>query len=97
VQLINIELQRSLGPLGNGNATGILFLDHGATSLNHRTWSTYTGNNQRRLSGTGIGLNWSNEEGYLGRAYWAYKLGDNIAQSGKDSRTRLWVELGRTY
>lgn len=97
VRLLNIELQHGLGPLWGGNATAIAFLDHGYTRSNHRTWSGFTGSNQRRLSGTGLGFNWNNEDGYLGRAYLAHKLGSSVSQSGKDHRTRLWVEFGRTY
>jgi hemolysin activation/secretion protein len=97
VHLISLELQHGLGLIGNGNATLIAFLDHGYTRLNHRTWSTFTGLNQRKISGTGIGLNWNNEDGYLGRAHLAHKLGDTVASAGKDRRARLWVEFGRTY
>lgn len=97
VHLLSLEIQHGLGPLGNGNASAIVFLDHGYTRLNRRTYPGFTGSNQRHLSGTGIGLNWNNEDGYAGRALLAHKLGDNVASSGTDAKARLWVEFGRTY
>lgn len=66
------------------------FLDIGTVQANKSPWTT--GENRRTLSGAGVGLNWSQPQDYVVRAYYAFKLGNSKAQSAPDANGRFWVQ-----
>jgi hemolysin activation/secretion protein len=66
------------------------FVDTGTVRANQTPWTA--GDNRRTLSGAGIGLNWSQPQNYMVRAYYAFKLGNQTAQSAPDAKGRFWVQ-----
>ena len=66
------------------------FVDTGRVTLDKKPWSAEP--NERRLSGTGVGLNWSSPDRFLLRLAYARKLGDDVASSASDADHRLWVQ-----
>jgi hemolysin activation/secretion protein len=66
------------------------FVDTGRVTLDKKPWSAEP--NERRLSGTGVGLNWSSPDRFLLRLAYARKLGDDAASSTSDADHRLWVQ-----
>ena len=66
------------------------FVDTGRVTLDKKPWSAEP--NERRLSGTGVGLNWSSPDRFLLRLAYARKLGDDAASSASDADHRLWVQ-----
>lgn len=89
--VLNLEARLTLPatPLP-GQMQAITFLDSGSASLNKAAWST--GPNRRTLSGAGLGLNWTGENHFLLKAYYAHKLGDAAATSAPDAASRFWIQ-----
>jgi hemolysin activation/secretion protein len=67
------------------------FVDAGSVTVNKNPWSGL-GPNHRFLSGAGIGLNWSDTNNFMLRAYYAVKLGDEKATSAPDKSGRFWIQ-----
>lgn len=65
------------------------FVDHGSVRTSKRPWST--GENQRSLSGAGLGASWRGKQWQLQGAL-AWRLGNELPQSDSDRRPRLWVQ-----
>ena len=53
--------------------------------------------NRRTLSGAGVGLNWSDTNNFMVRAYYAYKLGDEAATSAPDKSGRFWIQAVKYF
>lgn len=91
--VLNVEarwwLPRAWQP-ARGQLQLIGFFDMGYITLNKNPWGLES--NQRRLSGTGLGLNWSAADSYLLRLAYAHKLGDEAASSAPDAQERLWLQ-----
>ena len=66
------------------------FFDTGSTTLDKNAWGTEP--NQRRLSGTGLGLHWSAPDKYQLRLIYAHTVGDEPARSAPDADARLWFQ-----
>ena len=66
------------------------FVDAGSVTINKNPWST--GDNRRTLSGAGVGLTWSDTNNFLVRAYYARKLGNDLATSAPDKSGRFWIQ-----
>jgi hemolysin activation/secretion protein len=66
------------------------FIDTGSVTLNKNPWAE--GPYSRTLSGAGIGLNWSETNNFMVRAYYAFKLGDEAANSAPDASGRFWIQ-----
>ena len=91
--LINLEARLAL-PNSSSTMPGqwqlIGFVDAGTVKTTKSPWAI--GPNSRTLSGAGIGLNWSETNNFMVRAYYAVKLGDEAPTSGPDAPGRFWIQ-----
>ena len=71
------------------------FIDTGSVTLNKNPWMA--GPNRRTLSGAGVGLNWSDTNNFMVRAYYAFKLGDEVALSSPDKSGRFWIQAVKYF
>lgn len=71
------------------------FVDAGSVTINKSPWST--GDNRRTLSGAGVGLNWSDTNNFLVRAFYARKLGNDLATSAPDKSGRFWIQAVKYF
>jgi hemolysin activation/secretion protein len=71
------------------------FVDTGSVTINKNPWST--GDNRRTLSGAGVGLNWSETNNFLVRAFYARKLGNDAATSAPDKSGRFWIQAVKYF
>jgi hemolysin activation/secretion protein len=78
-----------------GQVQLIAFVDAGAVTINKNPWAP--GGNRRSLSGAGVGVNWADPGNFLVRAYYARKLGNDIALSAPDKSGRFWVQLVKFF
>jgi hemolysin activation/secretion protein len=78
-----------------GQMQAIVFADAGVVTLNRNPWAP--GDNNRTLSGAGVGLSWAESGNFLVRAYYARKLGSEPAQSAPDRSGRFWVQLVKYF
>lgn len=67
------------------------FYDRGRAILNHHSWNG-AGENQRTLSGAGIGFIWNQPNQYMLRLDYAWKIGREEATADKDKNGRLWLQ-----
>lgn len=91
--IITVETRfrlKSIAASVPGQLQLIGFVDAGTVHINHTPWTSSA--NRRTLSGAGIGLNWSQAQNYMLRAYYAFKLGNESAQSAPDANGRFWVQ-----
>lgn len=91
--LLTLESRLQLNALKGvvpGQMQLIGFVDTGTVHANQKPWTT--GDNRRTLSGAGIGVNWFQARDYMVRAYYAFKLGNEIAVSAPDAKGRFWVQ-----
>lgn len=52
---------------------------------------------RRTLSGAGVGVNWSDTNNFVVRAYYAIKLGDEAANSAPDKSGRFWIQAVKYF
>ena len=78
-----------------GQLQAVGFVDHGAVTMNKDPWGP--GDNNRTLSGAGVGLDWSETNNFLVRAYYAFKLGNEVATSAPDKSGRFWIQLVKYF
>lgn len=71
------------------------FVDTGAVTHNRNPWTN--GDNDRTLSGAGIGLTWADYNNFVVNAYWAQKLGNEAATSAPDKNGRFWIQLVKYF
>lgn len=71
------------------------FVDTGRVTINKNPWESR--DNHRTLSGAGIGLNWSDYNNFMVRAYYAAKLGDEAATSAPDKSGRFWIQAVKYF
>ncbi|MDP2095430.1 MAG: ShlB/FhaC/HecB family hemolysin secretion/activation protein [Hydrogenophaga sp.] len=71
------------------------FVDAGTVTLNKNPWDA--SDNRRTLSGAGVGLNWSQTNNFMVRAFYARKLGNETAQSAPDKSGRFWVQAVKYF
>jgi hemolysin activation/secretion protein len=71
------------------------FVDTGRVTLNKNPW--VAGQNQRTLSGSGIGVNWFETGNFMVRAYYAFKLGSAVATSAPDADGRFWIQAVKYF
>jgi hemolysin activation/secretion protein len=71
------------------------FADTGSGRINRNPWTT--GDNRRTLSGAGIGVTWSEYNNFMVNAYWAHKLGNEVATSAPDKNGRFWIQLVKYF
>lgn len=91
-----LELRHVLADLGPfARAQLIAFLDGGRVNTNKNSF--LPGENVRSLFGGGIGLNLFTRNGYTVRGSWAWKIGGQPALSDTDSRSRGWIQAGKSF
>lgn len=91
--LLNLEVRKVLPKFSermSGQVLLIAFADTGSVTLNKTPWSS--GQNRRTLSGTGIGVNWINDNDFILKAYYAHKVGNAKAVSAPDEQNRFWIQ-----
>lgn len=71
------------------------FADTGSVRINQDPWTDE--DNTRTLSGAGVGLNWSETNNFMVRAYYAFKLGNEDATSAPDKSGRFWIQLVKYF
>lgn len=71
------------------------FVDTGRVTINKNPWTT--GDNNRTLSGAGVGLTWEDYNNFAVRTYWARKLGNEAATSAPDKDGRFWIQLVKYF
>jgi len=67
----------------------------GTVTLNKNPW--FASQNTRTLSGAGVGLTWADYNNFVVRAYWAHKLGNAIATSAPDAKSRFWIQVVKYF
>ena len=78
-----------------GEVQLIGFVDTGTVTINKNPWTT--GQNDRTLSGAGIGLNWAEYNNFSVKAFYAFKLGDEAATSAPDKSGRFWIQFVKYF
>ncbi len=78
-----------------GHMELIGFVDTGTVTLHRNPW--FAGDNRRTLSGTGVGVNWSDPGNFMVRAYYAWKLGSEKAISAPDKSGRFWIQMVKYF
>ena len=78
-----------------GEVQLIGFVDTGTVTVNKNTWTSEQ--NNRTLSGAGIGVNWMDYNNFSVKAYWAFKLGNEPATSAPDTSGRFWIQLVKYF
>ncbi len=71
------------------------FVDTGSVTTHKRPWAA--GPNTRNLSGAGVGINWTDPNNFVARAYYAVKLGNEKPTSAPDESGRLWFQLVKYF
>ena len=66
------------------------FVDAGNVTINKDPW--FAGDNERSLSGTGVGATWVDPGNFAIRTYYAHKLGNEDAISAPDKSGRFWIQ-----
>jgi len=74
-----------------GQVQLIGFVDTGSVTIHKNPWSDAVPNS-RTLHGAGVGLNWSDTNNFVVRAYYARKLGSEPATSAPDKSGRFWIQ-----
>ena len=96
--LINLEA-RMLLPKWSDRIPGrmqlIGFVDTGSVTVNHNNYGT--ADNHRTLSAAGVGIDWFENNNFLVRASYAFKLGNEKAISAPDKSGRLWVQVVKYF
>ena len=71
------------------------FVDTGSVKIHKNPWAA--GDNTRTLSGAGLGVNWTDPNNFIARAYYAVKLGNEKPTSAPDKSGRFWFQLVKYF
>ncbi|MBS1196802.1 MAG: Polypeptide-transport-associated domain protein ShlB-type [Proteobacteria bacterium] len=96
--LLNLEARLRLPRFSEqqlGQVHLIGFVDTGTITVNKEPWAA--GTNRRTLSGAGIGINWSETNNFVARAYYAHKIGNAVATSAPDKSGRFWIQVVKYF
>jgi hemolysin activation/secretion protein len=95
--LLTLEARMGLPQFSGqyGQVQLIGFVDTGAVTLNKSPW--LAGTNERVLSAVGVGVNWSEANNFMVRAYYAVKLGNEAATSAPDASGRFWIQAVKYF
>ncbi|WP_426210097.1 ShlB/FhaC/HecB family hemolysin secretion/activation protein [Massilia sp. TWP1-3-3] len=96
--VLSVEARLLLAPFTpnqRSQVQALAFVDSGTVERDHQPWSDAP--NRRTLSGAGIGLVWSENANFLLRAYYARKLGSQMATSSPDKPGRFWVQAVKYF
>jgi hemolysin activation/secretion protein len=96
--LLNLEVRKQLPrfferQLGQMQLIG--FVDTGTVTAYKNPWAP--GQNRRTLSGAGVGINWSDTNNFSVRAYYAFKLGNEVPTSAPDESGRFWIQVVKYF
>ncbi|MCM2341391.1 ShlB/FhaC/HecB family hemolysin secretion/activation protein [Rhodoferax sp.] len=97
--VLNLEARWQLPKLTTtlpGQVQLIGFIDTGSVTINKNPWPG-SGDNRRTLSGAGVGVNWSETNNFMVRAYYAFKIGDEAATSAPDKSGRFWIQAVKYF
>ena len=78
-----------------GEVQVIGFVDTGTVTVNKNPWTTEQ--NDRTLSGAGVGVNWAEYNNFSVKAYYAFKLGNETSTSAPDKSGRFWIQLVKYF
>jgi hemolysin activation/secretion protein len=92
--VVQAELRYYVGNVGGGQLVPMVFGDWARSRINHELWPGFNGTNERRLSGYGIGAEWSAGGAVFVRASHARKRGDAPATADVDRKSRTWLQMG---
>lgn len=98
--LLNLEARLALPNLSErvpGQMQLIAFVDTGRVTVNKNPGTWASGPNRRTLSGAGVGFNWSAANNFVLRAYYARKLGHEVATSAPDRSGRFWIQAVKYF
>jgi len=95
--LVSLEARQQLPMPTNmvGQMHAVAFIDAGEVRLNHSAWAQ--GNRLRHLSGAGVGLYWTLANSFSVRAFYARKLGNEVALSAPDKSGRFWIQAVKYF
>jgi hemolysin activation/secretion protein len=68
----------------------VAFVDAGEVRLNHLAWDG--ADQQRQLSGAGVGVYWTHARDFSLKAVYARALGNEAALSAPDRSGRWWLQ-----
>lgn len=96
--ILTLEARLLLPPLiealpGRMHLVG--FFDTGSVTLNKSPW--FVGPNSRNLSAAGVGFTWADNNDFLFSAYWAHKLGNDVATAAPDASDRVWLSVTKLF
>jgi hemolysin activation/secretion protein len=97
--VLNLEARWLLPKLSQtlpGQVQLIGFIDTGSVNINTSPWAG-SGANQRTLSAVGVGVNWTEHNNFMVRAYYAFKLGSEAATSAPDADGRFWIQAVKYF
>lgn len=89
----SLEAHRLLAALSErvpGQVHLLGFVDAGHVTIDKNPWSA--GDNERSLSGAGVGATWIDPGNFAVRTYYARKLGNEDAISAPDKSGRFWIQ-----
>ena len=78
-----------------GQLQAIAFIDVGTVDYAHDPW--FAGRNRSHRSGIGGGLTWAAPDGFLVKASYARRLGDERVTSGPDHSGRAWFQIVKVF
>jgi len=91
--VLNIEIRTQVSKFSEqltGQIQLIGFVDTGTVEINKNPW--VVAQNNRTLSGAGLGVNWISTNNFVLKTYYAHKLGAETATSAPDTSGRLWIQ-----
>jgi hemolysin activation/secretion protein len=89
--LLNVELRYAFNVTALPGAwQTAVFLDTGEVRINENPFNAQP--NRRRLSGGGLGIEWSQASNFSLRLAVAQRIGNQRATAGSDDRTRGWLQ-----
>lgn len=96
--VVNLEARTPLRDLSArvpGHVQLLGFVDSGRVRLNKSEWDSSS--NYRSLHGTGIGLNWTEQDDFAVSATWAHRLGNEPVTSAPDDKSRFWLQAVKYF
>ncbi|MEO5565149.1 MAG: ShlB/FhaC/HecB family hemolysin secretion/activation protein [Luteimonas sp.] len=96
--VLNVEarwLAAGLSDRMPGQVHLIGFVDAGSVTVNADPWDN--ADNHRNLSGAGVGATWDDYNNFSVRAYYAWKLGSEVALSSPDKSGRFWIQAVKYF
>ncbi|WP_151442427.1 ShlB/FhaC/HecB family hemolysin secretion/activation protein [Halomonas lysinitropha] len=81
-----------------GNVHLLGFVDAGTVTIHKDPWNEIEdADNDRTLSGAGVGVNWVDYNNFSVKSYYAHKLGNEEATAAPDSDGQFWLQLVKYF